>query len=986
MAWNIELPDAQYFERDDRQLGSIIEEVLDQDVVAIDTETTGLKVWKDQPLFWSLAWGKHRRICMPANTLDRFTDCFKDSTKRWVFANAKFDMHMLANAGIDLAGDCVDTAVMHALLHEEESHSLKDMAKQVLGWRWSDFFDTFKPLMVPDSTKVPKQLKSGLMNQPTRRETIQEMLLRCHKENRALLVDYASNDAYGTLRLYEHLKKELERTNIYSLYPDWLPTMAHLFFHTEVPFTKVLYTCERNGIYVDKPYLQHLRVPMWDEHEKLRREMVRLSGDPNFNPNSVDRLRDYFLNHEGLRPLMMTKGGKSGIKQASIDKGFLEHYENESDMARCVLRDRKLTKLIGTYIDGIDEYTDPRSRIHTRLNQDVARTGRLSSSDPNCFHGDTELLTPAGWVKIKDYAEGVPVAQWAPSGVVTFVRPTAFIRQKADTLIELRNQHIRLSVTEDHRCLLRHRKTRELRVFAGKDYPEDWQQLHAGHYLEGTCSLGDDFVRLLVATQADGHWHGGALDFGFKKARKVERMLELLTRLSVPFAYTPRNSNGRSRFYVPRGEVVDRLHALLGPKKLFGPWLLDLPSEEREVFCAETFFWDGSWTRRSSYSSDNENNAIWVQTLFALTGKRAHFRRYTKTNGGTNYQIDVVERDYSMTTNVERQLTPGPHKVYCVSVPSSYVLVRYDGEIAVTGQCQNIPQPDKDKFQLRGAFQATPDSGNELIVADYAALEMRLLACATATEKNPEGAREMIQIFLDGKDIHMGNAELVFGPIVKREHGWDLTYDFLKESKKIDTAVKEGRMPPEARTDRHALAMEKRNHIKTVSFGMNYGMKEGKLARSLGITKEEALGIIDAYLHTHPAIEGFYADAIKETQETGFSFTLLGRRRFHPAILSNNKMDRWSEERKCVNNQIQGTAADAVRLAMLRLSKANLEYKYGAKMLLQIHDELIFECPKETSQQAKAEIQDIMQHPFPTDLLVPLDVSIATGSAWNKAH
>jgi DNA polymerase-1 len=680
MAWNIALPDAQYFEQNDRQLGSIIAEVLDQDVVAIDTETTGLKVWKDHPLFWSLAWGQHRRICMPANTLGLFKECFKDSTKRWVFANAKFDMHMLANAGVNIEGDCVDTAVMHALLHEEESHSLKDMAKQVLGWRWSDFFDTFKPLMVA-SGATPKLLKNGTMNTPTRRETIQEMLMRCHKDNRALLVDYASNDAYGTLRLYETLKKELEQTNIYSLYPEWLPTMAHLFFCTEVPFTKVLYNCERNGIYVDKPYLQQLRVPMWAEHETLRRKMVGLSGDSNFNPNSVDQLRDYFLNHEGLKPLMMTKGGKSGIKQASVDKGFLEHYESESPMAKCVLRDRKLTKLIGTYID-TDEHFDPQSRFHTRFNQDIARTGRLSSSNPNL---------------------------------------------------------------------------------------------------------------------------------------------------------------------------------------------------------------------------------------------------------------------------------------------------------------QNIPTPEKDKFQLRGAFQATPDSGNTLIVADYAALEMRLLACATATEKNPEGAKEMIQIFLDGKDIHMGSAALVFGPIIKRTEGWDLTYDFLKEAKKIDGQVKAGELDASARTLRVQLALEKRNHIKTISFGMNYGMKEAKLARSLGITKEEALGIIEAYLATYPAIDGFYKDAIAETQQTGFSFTILGRRRFHPAIHSHNKMDRWSEERKCVNNQIQGSAADAVRLAMLRLSKANLEYKYGAKMLLQIHDELMFECPQETAQEAKKEIQDIMQHPLPTDLLVPLDVSIGTGPSWNRA-
>lgn len=682
MPWNIALPDAHYYTRDDRRLEALVNEVLDQDVVAIDTETTGLKIWKDVPLFWSMAWGEHKRICMPIDTLDCFKDCFKDAGKRWVFANAKFDMHMLGNVGVDFAGDCVDTAVMHALLYEEESHALKDMAKKVLGWRWSDFFDTFKPLMLPDSTKEPKKLKSGMLSQPTRRETIQEMLMRCHRENLPLLVDYASNDAYGTLRIYEKLLEELRRTNIYSLYPQWLPTMEHLFFKTEVPFTKVLFTCERNGVYVDRPYLQNLRTPMWDEHEKLKREMVRLTGDPNFNPNSTEQLRDWFIRHEGLKPLMMTKGGKSGVKLPSIDKGFLEHYEHESDMAGLILRDRKLTKLIGTYIDGADEHLDQASRIHTRFNQDVARTGRLSSSDPNL---------------------------------------------------------------------------------------------------------------------------------------------------------------------------------------------------------------------------------------------------------------------------------------------------------------QNIPTPEKDKYQLRGAFQAQPGMDTELIVGDYSQLEMRLLACATATEKNPEGAREMIQVFLDGKDIHMGNAEMVFGPIFEKKHGWRLTYDFLKEAKKVDGGVKDGKLPPEARTERHEKALFARNAIKSVGFGLNYGMKEGKLARQLGISKAEALDIINAYLGTYPAVSGFYEDAIAETEASGFSFTLLGRRRFHPAIHSHNKMDRWSEQRKCVNNQIQGTAADAVRLSMINIWKAGLDKKYGCRMLLQIHDELMFECPKETSQQAMAEIKSMMEHPFPHDLLVPLDVSIGTGSAWNKA-
>jgi DNA polymerase-1 len=690
MGWNIALPDAEWYAAGDERLDGLVREVLDQDTVALDTETTGLVVWGDQPLFWSLAWGDNRRICMPIETHFAFKEAFADPTKRWVFANAKFDMHMMAQVGVDLAGDCVDTQVMHALLYEEESHKLKDMAKSVLGWRWTDFFDTFRGQMVDDTEQKPFK-RHGVTIQPKRKEFVGEMLLRCFREDLPKLVDYASNDAYGTLRLYEKLKDELAHCAIYSLYPEWLPTMEHLFFKTEVPFTKVLWQCERNGIYVNREYLGSRREPMNNDHERHQFEMVSIgtkNGLRNFNPDSVDDLREFFIDVKKVKKLMMTKGGKSGVKKASIDKGFLEYYsdyeldEEVAQMATLKLQDAKVTKLMSTYIDGIAKHFDPLERLHTRFNQDVARTGRLSSSNPNL---------------------------------------------------------------------------------------------------------------------------------------------------------------------------------------------------------------------------------------------------------------------------------------------------------------QNVPTSEKDKYQLRGAFRAQPGAGTELIVGDYAQLEMRLLACATVTPQNPEGAKEMIQLFLDGKDIHMGNAAMVYGPIYERQHGWALTYDFLKEAKKIDGKVKGGELPPEARTHRHELALFARNAIKSIGFGLNYGMKEGKLARQLGITKEAAKAIIDAYLGTYPAVQEFYDAAIEETRETGYSFTLLGRRRFHPSIHSYNTMDRWSEERKAVNNQIQGTAADVVRMAMINCSRANLDKKYGCKMLLQVHDELIFECPTETRAAAQAEIKQIMEHPFFDDLKVPLEVSIGSGPSWNQA-
>ena len=672
MGWNVHLPDAEWFSPRPPQalmgtpaaagwkfdIEPLIRELEDQKLVAIDTETTGLNVVKDTVLYWSLSWeqanGKERRVCMPSDTLSYFSSVFRDPSKRWVLANAKYDMHILQNVGVTLVGDCCDTQVMHALLYEEQSHKLKDMAKEVLGWKWTDFKDTF-----------------GI----TKGMSIQDALVWMEHNNLDKLVEYASNDAYGTLKIYNKIKKELEDTITYSLYPSEFQTMADIFFKTEMPYTRVLWKCERNGIMINADYLRSISGPAEEDLEKIKREIVQHAGRM-INPNSPMQLREYFINEAKLKPLMYTSGGKSGVKQPSVDANFLEHYKNENIVAKLMLEYRELDKLKGTYIDGLQERMDPMNRIHTRFNQDVARTGRLSSSDPNL---------------------------------------------------------------------------------------------------------------------------------------------------------------------------------------------------------------------------------------------------------------------------------------------------------------QNIPTTENDKFKLRGAFiPNAPDE--ELIVVDYEALEMRLLACATVgTSQYPQGAQDMIQIFLDKKDIHMGNAALVMG----RKHG--VTYEEIVAAKKMDKLVKESKEPGSRMTERMHQCLKWRAQIKNIAFGLNYGMRENKLARDLNITKEEALKLMDDYMDTHPAVRAFFQEAVEETEKTGFSYTLLGRRRFHPEIISNRDMERFEAQRKAVNNNIQGTAADVVRFAMLNVDARCLDYHYGCQMLLQVHDELVFSCPKSTVAQAKKEIRECMEHPFWTDLAVPLTVSMGSGDSWMNA-
>lgn len=632
MPWNVRLPKGEYYEADDPGLERVINEVCDQKVVAIDTETTGLTLWKDVPLFWSLAWGDHNRVCLPASALPKFKDAFKDDEKEWIFANAKYDCHILGNVGVDLAGKLIDTQVMHGLLYEESPHGLDFMGQQLLGWQWKDMFEEW------DKKKEPN---------------VGDFILGLFQRDKQRLIEYASNDAFGTLRIYHHLKKELEESPIHSLYPDRYATLWDLFYKTEAPFTKVLWKCERNGILVDDEYLKQTAIPVRKTIEELEREIVRIAGRM-LNPNSPKQMREYFFDELKLQPTAYSDGGKTGVKQPKTDYDFLMHYRKQVPMADVMLQHRDLSKLLGTYVEGLPTHYDNFGRIHTKLNQNVARTGRLSSSDPNL---------------------------------------------------------------------------------------------------------------------------------------------------------------------------------------------------------------------------------------------------------------------------------------------------------------QNIPNAEADKFKIRKAFISP--KGHDLICCDYSALEMRLLACASMEQ-------DMIDIFLKGWDIHMGNASLVF----------NIPYDDIKAAKK---------KPKEEQTEYDHQCLLARGRVKTIGFGLNYGMKERLLATNLGITVEEAVDLMERYMARYPAVKKFYGEAIEETRQTGYAFSLLGRRRFLPEIISNSEYDRFRAERQAVNMQIQGTAADAAKMAMILIDEAQLDRRFGCRMLLQVHDELIFECPEETADEALEEIKQWMEHPFPTDLPVPLTVEGQRAKNWADA-
>jgi DNA polymerase I-like protein with 3'-5' exonuclease and polymerase domains len=754
--WNIELPNTQYLgiPVDAAKLQEVIREVAAQPFVAIDTETTGLVVWKDMPLYWSLAW-PGRRVTLHAGLLHHFKEVFENPNINWILANAKYDMHILANVGVLLAGRVIDIQVMHALLHEDKPHNLKFIANHILGWTWAGFEDQFG--------KIGKK------------QSAEDVIRRAENENFSLLIEYAANDAWGTFASFEALRKQLELALTHSLFsksPPYIVTLWDLFWKVEVPYTKTLWRMERHGIKVDRGRLEKAKPEAERELIRIEREIDKLAGR-HINPKSTPQLREWLINERGLNPVKWTKGGKSGVREASVDVRFLEHHSNDPAV-QLVMQHRDYSKLYGTYITGLHELLDPNDRIHTRYNQDVARTGRLS-----CVAGDTKITTSTGTVLIKDLKPGALVwthkNRWRPVQRV-FTKGLGHMYD-----LHLSNGEV-LTCTPDHKLL-----TAEGWVCAKEIIDEHLKAVgepaneHRGCSedvpLAACANGGADSKRAENDTTQRGartaREHAGEGEEGSGKGTllSVEDREEKSHEGKVRDEASQLEGGVRGRSWVPdlhpRGQAPLRTQGRDGTgvrtegaaRLLGGP-----PHRQRS---AEQ--------QAGQPGLDNQSRAQ-AHTLLSVRGLP------TVTVTKVNYRGSLEVHDMT------------------VEEDASYEAYGVFSHNSSNPNLQNIPRPENDKWSLRSAF--IPEPGYTMIAVDYEQLEMRLLAAAALEPK-------MIQIFADGKDIHTGNVEMVFG----------IPYEDVVNAKKIDKKVKSGELPPEAMTDYIRLCIRRRNEIKSVGFG-----------------------------------------------------------------------------------------------------------------------------------------------------------------------
>ncbi len=298
-------------------------------------------------------------------------------------------------------------------------------------------------------------------------------------------------------------------------------------------------------------------------------------------------------------------------------------------------------------------------------------------------------------------------------------------------------------------------------------------------------------------------------------------------------------------------------------------------------------------------------------------------------------QLTKLKNTY--TDALQAQVNPATGRVH-----TSYSLTgAQTGRLSSTDpNLQNIPIRTEIGRQLREAFVA--EQGHVLLAADYSQIELRLAA-------HMADVPELKEAYATGQDIHALTAEQLYGEVNR------------------DT----------------------RSQAKTINFAILYGISRWGLAGRLNITADEAQGLIDRYFERFPGVNRYMADTLTQVRDRGYTETLFGRKCWFPRIKSRQQNERQGAERAAINAPIQGTSADIIKRAMVRmepaLAKAGLP---GVRMLLQVHDELVFELPEGDVEAASAVIRDVMEGAAEpaVKLSVPLGVEIGTGHSWGSAH
>ncbi len=327
-----------------------------------------------------------------------------------------------------------------------------------------------------------------------------------------------------------------------------------------------------------------------------------------------------------------------------------------------------------------------------------------------------------------------------------------------------------------------------------------------------------------------------------------------------------------------------------------------------------------------------------------------------KTKTGYSTNVDVLERlseqhelpsiILSYRSLMKLKSTYVDALIQMINPHTGRIHTSYNQAVTATGRLsssdpnlQNIPIRTAEGRRIRRAFIA--EKGHLLLSADYSQVELRVLA-------HVAGAEELIRAFLADEDIHRKTAGEVFG------------------------------VEPSQVSD------EMRRTAKVINFGVIYGMSDYGLAQQLKISAREAQLYIESYFVKYPGVKAYMERSIEEARKQGYVSTILGRKRWLPEINARENNTRKFAERMAINTPIQGSAADIIKIAMIRIHRRLQEEEFSGRMIMQVHDELVFEVPKKEIQKTADLVKEEMEGA--AELQVPLRVDVNWGENWDDAH
>lgn len=883
--------------------------------------------------------------------------------------NLKFDLRMLRHHGVDIPDSAYE--------HDTMLMAVADYNKIPADW-----LETYNA-----QAKILNKRRSGTKHRPGGPhglKTLAPYLLGVEAfwepETGHDNDDYVLVDCEYSYRLWEYYTERLKQIGVYEFYAEKL-----------MPWNKMFLTAEERGVSIDVDLIKQEMAKGIQDVERLAKEiqeqwagafadyahqqkMKRIVEIVHQEQAAAERLKNPTpekLDRIKVRHLeKMQKARQEPEEVLNLDSPAQLKWllRDHLKLDVCDLSGKESTgvevleKLVGEGREDVKKLLDYRGTsklvsafypkylelqnngiLHTSFQLGQTKTGRTSSSNPNCFSMDTEILTDSGWKTFDKLERRDTVAQFdRDSGTIVFEEPESiYISENAPVdMVGVKNQHLDYRFTSNHRCLFRDRKTGSLVIKQAESWLKDAQVLHGAPSASPGLGISQEWIQLAVAIQADASLtSSGRLDFSFTKLRKIDRLKDILDKLKVTYKISASHTKTgviRHRFLMSADHLP--VWRLLDSQKRFSSGVLALSYEELKIFVEELRYWDGLSTRKNTeYVSKQEQNADIVQAAASLCGIRAHKVPY-KLNGCTYYRVYMTPRSYSLTSNCEVTRKQTVEKVGCVKTRLGLILVRRGPDPIISGNCQQVPS------NLHRIFIARP--GYKLITKDLSAIEPRLIAFYSEDEI-------LCRLMIEGGDFHSYNAKKMF------KADWPI--ESIKAEHKAE-----------------------RDMAKEVGLAVLYGAGKNRVkicATKRGViwSDRQCQEAVDGIRKGLPGVAAFKKRLDLKADKGETITNLFGRRR----CFKNDKQNIYMQ---AFNSLIQSSGSDLLIHSSYKISERFRAEGIDGHLLMTVHDECVFEVREDQIQQAEHIIEsELTSYKLDTPYgAIPLFVEGNVSDTWSK--